>query len=33
MSYFAVIRDAGPAWAAGKGAFELVGASRMATIR
>lgn len=22
MSYFAVIRDAGPAWADGKGAFE-----------
>jgi hypothetical protein len=37
MSYFAVIRDAGPAWADGKGAFVepwnlFVGANRMATI-
>ena len=27
MSYFAVIRDAGPAWTDGKGAFEQPGAS------
>jgi uncharacterized protein YciI len=26
MSYFAVIRDAGPAWTEGKGAFEQPGA-------
>jgi uncharacterized protein YciI len=25
MSYFAVIRDAGPAWTEGKGAFEQAG--------
>ena len=27
MSYFAVIRDAGPGWADGKGAFEQAGGS------